>query len=116
MDMRDEIAQIIWEHETGGVDHKGAADAIIADLPDMIAPLVWDCRSPESCIAQNPFGQYLVENCHEDGFGMWTPRDCIEDEPPFGYHNSAVDAKAAADAHHRAAIMAAFNQSREPTT
>jgi len=38
MDMRDKIADIIWEHETGGVDHKGAADAILAALPNMIAP------------------------------------------------------------------------------
>jgi hypothetical protein len=33
MSMRDKIAAIVHEHETGGVDHCGAADAIIAALP-----------------------------------------------------------------------------------
>lgn len=36
VEMRNRIADIIWEHETGGVDHKGAADAIIAALPDHV--------------------------------------------------------------------------------
>jgi len=109
MTMRDKIAQIMTD-VPAVMSLQELASTIAVALPDMIAPLVWDCRGPESCMAQNPFGQYLVENCHEEGFGMWTPRDYTEDDPPFGHHNSAVDAKAAANAHHVSAIMAAFTQ------
>jgi hypothetical protein len=37
MTMRDKIAAIVHEHETSGVDHCGAADAIIAILPSYAA-------------------------------------------------------------------------------
>jgi hypothetical protein len=50
--VRDKIAEIIWGHETGGVDHKGAADAILAALPELTAikvkPLVWDKHPDEN--------------------------------------------------------------------
>jgi hypothetical protein len=110
-DMREQIAEILRKYCYEG--HNGrrldvAADAILAAMPDMIAPLVWDYRGNVSCTAHTPFGKYLVETCHEDGFGMWTPRDETEDDPPFGYHDDIHEAQAAANTHHRAAIMAAF--------
>jgi hypothetical protein len=110
-DMREQIAAIIvrhWCSVTGNIDQYNMADDIMAALPSMIAPLVWDYRGNVSCTAHTPFGKYLVETCHEDGFGMWTPRDETEDDPPFGYHDDIHEAQAAANTHHRASIMAAF--------
>ena len=110
-DMREKIAEICCQYMSGlataDMDQK-CADAILEALPDMIAPLVWDYRGNVSCTAHTPFGKYLVETCHEDGFGMWTPRDETEDDPPFGYHADIHEAQSAADTHHRAAGMAIF--------
>jgi len=114
--MRDEmkklIANIIWEHETGGVDHKGAADAIIAALPDMIEPLVWqpieEDRGDGSSDETGEFesGPYYIEM----GFGtdsyVWSVV-YLSDDVSHG-HDCPDRAKAAANAHHRAAIMEAF--------
>ena len=77
----------------------------LADLPDMIAPLVWDYRGNVSCTAHTPFGKYLVETCHEDGYGMWTPRDDTEDDPTFGYHDDIHKGIDAANAHYADAII-----------
>jgi hypothetical protein len=107
MSMRDQIAEIINVGELL-LTYQEVADEILAALPDMIAPLVWDYRGNVSCTAHTPFGKYLVETCHEDGFGMWTPRDETEDDPPLGYHYDIHKAQDAANTHHRAAIMAAF--------
>jgi hypothetical protein len=113
MSMRDKIAEICCQYMSGPatdeMDQK-CADAILRALPDMIAPLVWNYRGDVSCTAYTPFGKYTVETCHEDGYGMWTPRDDTEDDPPFGYHYGLAQAQAAADTHHRAAIMAAFKE------
>jgi len=106
MTMRDKIADIIWEHETGGVDHKGAADAIIDAMTDMIAPLVWEYNELR---AELTSGAYCIALDGPDPtlFIAWA-----EDGLPFMF---ICDAKAAADALNLAAIMAAFNQPKEPT-
>jgi hypothetical protein len=119
MSARDKINDIIdaevYYAPDGEIEGLGGlADAILAAMPDMIALLVWECRSNVSCTAHTPFGEYLVETCHEDGYGMWTPRDDTEDDPPFGYHEDMQKAITAANAHHRAAIMAAFNGEAKP--
>jgi hypothetical protein len=112
MIMRDKIADSlvnVLEHYRSAYDIEyHAADAILAALPDMIPDLVWDYRGDVSCTAHTPFGKYLVETCHEDGFGMWTPCDETEDDPPFGFHGGMAAAQAAANADRRAVIMAAF--------
>jgi len=106
MTMWSKIADIIWEHETGGVDHKGAADAIIDALPDMIAPLMWEYNELRAELIS---GAYCIALDGPDPtlFIAWA-----EDGLPFMF---ICDAKAAADALNLAAIMAAFNQPKEPT-
>ena len=46
------ISNALRGHETGGVDHNGAADAILAALPELTAPkvkpLVWDKHPDEN--------------------------------------------------------------------
>jgi hypothetical protein len=83
----------------------GMREDRFADLPDMIALLVWEYRGNVSCTAHTPFGKYLVETCHEDGYGMWTPRDDTEDDPTFGYHDDIHKGIDAANAHYADAII-----------
>lgn len=81
-----------------------AADAIIAELPECVPDLVWDkgavdwARLPQG-------GKYVA--CSNDRHGTWSwwldgdpeSRQLCENEQA---------AKAAASAHNRAAVMAAF--------
>jgi hypothetical protein len=74
-----------------------AADAILAALPDMIAPLVWMRNGSHwaggyGYVVRKFGGVYMltVRNAHDQEF------DTLE------------QAQAAANTHHRAAIMAAF--------
>jgi hypothetical protein len=98
MNMRDKIARIVHEHETGGVDHRGAADAIIEALPDMIPDLVWTLRQVMGCDG-------LVSGDYSVHIGMWRYKDTPMGK---GYGGLKEEAQAAANTHHRAAIMAAF--------
>ena len=102
------LIQALPDYEAQQKRIKELEAALIGVLPDMIPDLVWDYRGDVSCTAHTPFGKYLVETCHEDGFGMWTPCDETEDDPPFGFHGGMAAAQAAANADRRAAIMAAF--------
>lgn len=92
----------------GSKDRIVAAWNTRADIPPTVKPLVWDCRSPESWMAYTSFGSYLVETCHEEGFGMWTPRDDIDDEPPMGHYDSMDKACKAAQADHPRRILEAL--------
>jgi len=108
MDMQ-EIASIILKSMLGRTLTKGsmvAADAILAALPDMIAPLVWEYNELR---AELTSGAYCIALDGPDPtlFIAW-----VEDGLPFMF---ICDAKAAADALNLAAIMAAFNQPKEPT-
>jgi hypothetical protein len=103
MNMRDKFADAIVGNRA--VDNWGEprpadlelADAIIAALPDMIEPLVWDDE-----LNQFENGLYHLFNFKSGFFlefnGVGVACDL-----------SYSEAKAAANAHNRAAIMATFN-------
>jgi len=88
-----------------------AADAIIAALPDMIAPLVWESCGGSHKV-ESVVGTYRIEvgpNQLETGKPLigWAHND------EYAYHHGELAdtleaAKAAANAHHRASIMEAF--------
>jgi hypothetical protein len=66
MSMRDKIADIIYDNVECVAHPEDAADAILAALPDMIAPLVWEapCQQNNRChIARTRFGDYYVDVC-----------------------------------------------------
>ena len=105
MTMRDKIAQTVssgakWRDKGEFV----LADAILAALPDMIAPLVWVENVDQGEggeVALSSIGH--VFHAMTDGWSLHRSLDW----------NDAIDletAKAAANAHHRAAIMSAFTQ------
>ncbi|URC15548.1 hypothetical protein DB2_46 [Octadecabacter Antarctic DB virus 2] len=73
------------------------ADAIIAALPSMVAPLVWRETQVMGCygLASGLYETYLWHWRYNGG--AWKGRDTHDHEPI-----------AAADAHHVAQIMAAF--------
>jgi len=106
MTMRDKIAQIVREIRQCGRTSDEAANAIIAAMTDMIAPLVWEYNELR---AELTSGAYCIALDGPDPtlFIAWA-----EDGLPFMF---ICDAKAAADALNLAAIMAAFNQPKEPT-
>ena len=112
--MRDRITDILWDncHDGGnGQQIHAAVEEIIAALPDMIAPLVWvetrhkspdqlGCRSSAIGISYVIISALMRGNCILSSGGL-------AHIGPF--HFDTIDeAKAAANAHHRAAIMAAF--------
>jgi hypothetical protein len=106
MSMRDQIAEII-EHNAGVngygfvINGPQIADAILEALPDMIAPLAW-----EEGIAVCP----VTKNRYSAGW-YDAGDDCTELLIDGTYHcgdMSMTELKAAANTHHRAAIMAAF--------
>lgn len=75
-------------------------DAAIAALPDMVLPLVWevDERYPDEARA----GNYDIWNeWHGHQLYFWS---IVEGSP----HPTLEAAKAAAQAHHTAAILSAF--------
>jgi hypothetical protein len=114
--MRDQIAEIIeWEvlstKNSDGWGCQNAVTAILAALPDMIAPLVWEELDEHeygntfTAIGKN--GRHYEAGVDASGQVYW------------GFHASVVndaslvsgwiaDAQNAANTHHRAAIMAAF--------
>ena len=109
MSMRDKIAEIVWDNrQTNDVDPDYVADAILAALPDLIAPkvkqLVWEQIDPVTWGTTSVLGNaYTVWAM--DGFGY-----C---KFPDGYAGKRFvggldEAKAAAQAHHDALIRSAL--------
>lgn len=100
--MRDKIADVPYMGTTIG---RGVADAILAALPSMVVPLVWDgFRSGPYYIEVEAGGiAKLFCNSERDEDGNI---DCMTG----GYLTlvSIEDLKAAANAHYVAQIMAAF--------
>ena len=97
--MRDKIAQLAFQEmgQGGGyLDSYDAADEIMAALPSMVVPLVW-----EDSYSNYLSGDYALI-LFEDGFLV----DFRDQSLGHGY--TPEDAKAAAQAHHVAQIMAAF--------
>tara|TARA_R110000868_G_scaffold76760_8_gene220458 strand:- start:1548 stop:1904 length:357 start_codon:yes stop_codon:yes gene_type:complete len=113
---RDKIAEIIretvfgpWFSEVSG--EYDAAVQILAALPDMIRPLFW---MQSKLLKTSESGQYSVEHYYDpDGFGVWA---MIFDNHVESDHETEKEAKAAANAHHRAQIMAAFIPSTKGAT
>lgn len=85
-------------------------EQIAARLHECVKPLEWVDSGIESH-ATTMFGSYLIANCHEEGFGLWTVGADIEDGPNLGYFPTLEAAKAAAQAHYTAQIMAALDLS-----
>jgi len=113
MTMRDKIEETILDKVY--VDGSGemlvgeAADAILAALPDMIAPLVWPAFSSEQVYQQAApmiYGDtYALRGTDNTGWNSYYGRQMIS--PMFLCH---LRAQATANAHHVAQIMSAFTQ------
>jgi len=103
--MRDKLIEIIGDAliESMG-DHSAVADAILAALPGMAPDLVFECSSSNEQLykAVSNFGGYYIEHSKSGAFIWWAP---------FGVGKlkdyTIEAAKAAANAHHRAAIAKA---------
>jgi hypothetical protein len=102
MKMRDKLEDIIWGNCHNG-DNGGscdrAADAILAALPDMIAPLVWEYDA-----GWHNAGHYEIQGSSFEEDVMWSYRGSY----CRTVFTDIAEAKAAANTHYRAAIMAAF--------
>lgn len=68
-----------------------------------VRPLEWDHSNSYCLVAETSLGEYVVQNEQDDGWGLWTPQQEQGDDP-VSYHPDAPTAKAAAEAHHDAAI------------
>jgi hypothetical protein len=127
---QDQIADIISEsiHEDSGhifgIDE--AADAILAALPEMIAPLVWEFGTRNKhydCVeyAETKAGTYFICDDNDDFTGFYCTFVYLANCTWFGtgkanstgiasrHHDVDLTLlKSAANTHHRATIMAAF--------
>ena len=102
-DMRDNIARIVADEKNGG-DPYDIAEDIIAALPGMVAPLVWDEWDGGLTSACTPWGKYILG------------QDLCLSIPGNGSlrrYETEFAAKAAANAHHAAAVVAAFTGSKQ---
>jgi hypothetical protein len=113
--MRDQIISIIEDNNVGElnrerVDIDAAADAILAALPSMTAPLVWREGETlhETYVVRLDGRSYLVEW----GFYGWASTYYVNGQlQPVDLgqrHPTREQAKAAANTHHRDAMIAAF--------
>jgi hypothetical protein len=108
MSMREKIAEIIGievlsTRNRDGMGCWNATDAIIAALPEMIPDLVWYKDSFNNLSS----GKYLLIGTI-GGYRSYYGNETLE-----GLYHKKEEAKAAANVHHRASIMAAFTG--EPT-
>ena len=96
----EKIAEIISAKNGGNCMHNTAtARAIIAALPGMVAPLVWD--EWDGCTAQGAGGHYAMCEMKPGMFAMISPFHSFTDAPQG-------EVQAEANAHHAAAVVAAF--------
>jgi hypothetical protein len=122
--MRDQIAALMWKTQSinagapqsvaNGRTLEAFADAgdevcgywlkqsaaILAALPDMIAPLVWGLHALPDIL--HHYSDHYTLICMADGYLV------DFDDLSLGHGYTLEQAKAAANTHHRAAIMAAF--------
>lgn len=99
--------------EAAALSEAPEVHALIADAVEKatrVKPLVWRTYSNNgNCDASTRFGPYSVEDCDEDGWGMWTPQEYGSgDDPANGYHPTLEAAKAAAQADYEQRIRAAI--------
>jgi hypothetical protein len=119
MSMRNKIAEIVSEADCSDdrgygpavINPDAIADAILAALPDMIAPLVWEGPFPFDGHRHGKWrsGEYTAmrdDNYYAASLSGYFINNCK-------LYDSPAEAKAAADTHHRAAIMAAFTGETE---
>jgi hypothetical protein len=112
--MRDQIAEILCDldekREDMPIDHDKWADAILAALPDMIAPLVWSALDAgeygNAFVAIGKNGRHYEAGLDPDGQAYWGFHASMQADSLVS--GEIADAKAAANTHHRDAIMAAF--------
>ena len=113
-DMREKIAEICCQYMSGlataDIDQK-CADAILEALPDMIAPLVWEQIAETESGEIVASGQYGIDSGATTGlfYVIFNGHELLDD--PSGsviWYETLKDAQAAANTHHRAAIMAAL--------
>ena len=103
-DLRDKIAAVRYFGTTIGPN---PAAAIVAALPTLVAPLVW-AKSYGDLVADAPlFGRIRIEKYFE-GFIVTYSVPRFSDALIPGRFPSVEAAKAAANAHHAAAVVAAF--------
>jgi hypothetical protein len=83
-----------------------------------VKPLVWRTYSNNgNCDATTKFGPYSVEDCYEDGWGMWTPQEYGSgDDPANGYHPTLEAARAAAEAINKGRIAAMIEETPHDQT
>jgi hypothetical protein len=108
MSMRDKIAHIIINDHDQHISAASTADAILEALPSMIAPLVWyRAENGEAVISPRSFsGEYYKIETFQ---GKFTLRlHYIKHYSGLGLYPTEDAAKAAANTHHRASLMAAF--------
>lgn len=97
----DEIEQIISDTHDMDVTDRDYAKAIVEKLPDMINPLEWEGRKSD---------HYRVHIGYGLMNGVFALTYCGSTVGEFGSEEAA---KAAAEAHHCAAIMSAFGVTNE---
>mgnify|MGYP003657225982 CR=1 FL=1 len=112
MSMREQIAEIIYSNSpaNGTTLNNKAADAILAALPDMIAPLVWNY--PFRRVSGEMLAPVFVSGLYYSVApveGKWKLKiRASHSVVGMGLHGSIEATQAAANTHHRAAIMAAL--------
>jgi len=108
--MRDRIADIIWDNCHDGENGQQldvAADAIIAALPSMIAPLVFrDLNKNAGIYGAFTHGVAYRIKIPAPNRVSWSATDT--GLPSWRSVNSEDEAKAAANAHHVAQIIGSF--------
>ena len=109
--MRDQIEDIIWGNCHNG-DNGGscdrATDAILEALPNMIAPLVWESFSAACRSEKTSTGSQYIMTESRSGSSVCVTFLNQGNSHTIGYFPYWNRAEAAANTHHRAAIMAAF--------
>ena len=118
MNMRDKIEAIIWDYCKDDEAFADTADAILAALPDMIAPLVWRGVESDCFVSSDLDGARSYELCVYDTLErpcdyLWDVRYVVgqgEIHIPCANPSTLEAAKAAANTHHRAAILATFTE------
>ena len=107
--MRDKLIEIIGDAliESMG-DHSAVADAFLAALPGVIPDLVWEDIGGYHYRAPAPLlGNIRIESYTEGKFDVvWSVPGFCDVLVPEGFPTIEA-AKAAANAHHRAAIAKA---------
>jgi hypothetical protein len=113
-DMRDKIAKVseeimfrrLVQEKLVGYTLKTSeeiADAILAAMPSMIAPLVWEKHSSNATVQPKHFYSGMYSLIYMSGGYLVDFNDLS-----LGHGYSLGQAKSLADSHHRAAGMAAF--------